>query len=289
MKVCLFCSKKYQSEVWNCPNCNRSPDKFDTYIVFSPELSKENEYYSPSFFKNLFEHESSHFWFRSRNRLLLWFINKYLPDIKNLFEIGCGTGFVLSYIEKNIPMLELYGADICITGLEFASKRLSKTKLWQMNACEIPFEEEFDAICALDILEHITQDELALSQMYKALKPEGYILLTLPQHSWLNSFENKLNHNFHRYELKEVKTKLKKSGFKIIRTTSFVTLLLPLMIVSRFKQRVSYREQEELKINKFVNQILERIMGLERKMIYSGINFPVGGSLLVIAKKINSI
>ena len=42
---------------------------------------------------------------------------------------------------------------------------------------KIPFKGEFDVIGAFDVLEHIADDQLVLSQMYQALRDGGGILL----------------------------------------------------------------------------------------------------------------
>jgi len=36
---------------------------------------------------------------------------------------------------------------------------------------------------AFDVLEHIKEDEIALGQIHKALRPSGVMLLTVPQHA----------------------------------------------------------------------------------------------------------
>ena len=73
----------------------------------------------------------------------------------------------------------------------------------------------------------------------------------------------------------------------MVRVTSFVSLLLPLMLISRLNQRSSknYDPTSELKISGPLNYLLERILNLERWWIKLGFSFPWGGSLLVIAYK----
>jgi SAM-dependent methyltransferase len=232
--------------------------------------------------------EAGNFWFRSRNKLIIWTLKNYFSKINSFFEIGCGTGFVLSAIEKKIPDAYIYGSEIFTKGLEYASSRLSRAELFQMDACEIPFENEFDVIGAFDVLEHIKEDVLALKQIYNSLKTGGGLILTVPQHPWLWSFGDEYAHHFRRYQAKELITKAEKAGFKVVRTTSFVSLILPLMILSRLSQpknKTNFDPFAEFKINKSLNFILEKILNFERLLIKYNINFPMGGSLLMIAKK----
>jgi len=288
MKICLYCKTKFESKNYKCPSCQWEPVKIDGLISFAPNLAKFNDGFELTFFSNLVNLEAGNFWFRSRNKLIIWTLKNYFSKINSFFEIGCGTAFVLSAIEKKIPDSYIYGSEIFTKGLEYASSRLSRAELFQMDACEIPFENEFDVIGAFDVLEHIKEDVLALKQIYNSLKTGGGLILTVPQHPWLWSFGDEYAHHFRRYQAKELITKAEKAGFKVVRTTSFVSLILPLMILSRLSQpknKTNFDPFAEFKINKSLNFILEKILNFERLLIKYNINFPMGGSLLMIAKK----
>ncbi len=68
---------------------------------------------------------------------------------------------------------------------------------------------------------------------------------------------------------------------------SFVFLLFPLMYLSRFlkKKSVGTDPLDELKINHYMNLIFKIILSIEILIAKSGINFPVGGSLIAVAIK----
>ena len=60
------------------------------------------------------------------------------------------------------------------------------------------------------------------------------------------------------------------------------------MLLSRLNHRnktQNYDPLREFKISKFLNFLLEKILGFERLFIKFGCNFPLGGSLLAIAYK----
>ncbi len=107
MKVCLTCGSKFNSNGWSCPSCQETPITKDGFLAFEPRLSDKNKGFDPQAFEGLFKVEAESFWFRSRNRLILWAIQEYFPNAKKFLEIGCGTGFVLSAIEKTYPQMEL--------------------------------------------------------------------------------------------------------------------------------------------------------------------------------------
>lgn len=291
MKLCLNCQMSFEKDAWVCPSCGIEPEKKDGKLLFSPELADENEGFDASFFDRLFKIEASSFWFCARNRLLIWALRNYFPEAKKFFEIGCGTGFVLSAIEKEFPELELCGSEIFKEGLKLAACRVSRANLFQADARKIPFQSEFDVIGAFDVMEHIREDSIVIHQMYQALKPGGGIIITVPQHKFLWSKIDEEGCHIRRYNKLDLKRIVEGAGFKVIKMTSFVSLLLPLVILSRFRLKLKFMQKidedimAEFKIGTSLNSLLKKILDFEFFMIKLGIEFPIGSSLLLVALK----
>jgi SAM-dependent methyltransferase len=288
MKLCISCENTFQSQNWRCPHCSYEPQLIDGRFAFAPDLARESEGFEPEYFARLADQEAGNFWFRARNRLLIWALQRYFPDTQNLLEIGCGTGFVLSGLREAFPNLILSGSEVFSEGLGFAAARLPGVALFQMDARHIPFREEFDVIGAFDVLEHIKQDELVLSQMYQATRKGGGILVTVPQHRFLWSASDEFARHVRRYQAPELIDKVSSAGFEVLRTTSFVSLMLPLLVLSRIKQRQSskaFDPNSELAVSAFVNTSMESILAAERTMIRAGLSFPAGGSILLAARR----
>jgi trans-aconitate methyltransferase len=241
------------------------------------------------YFKELAELEADNFWFRARNKLILWALNKYSPQLKSFLEIGCGTGFVISAISERFPEARLLGSEYLEEGLVYARQRLPDAEFTQMDARHIPYESELDAIGAFDVLEHIEEDEAVLQQICKALKPGGNAFITVPQHRWLWSAVDEFACHVRRYDVKELHEKVCRAGFEVVRSTSFVSILLPAMYLSRLLQQkkmdVSVDAMAELRINPLLNKIFEWILYFELTLISIGVTLPVGGSRLLVARK----
>lgn len=289
MRLCSRCSKPLGEASRHCSFCLHEPKRLGGHLAFAPELAEEGEGFEASYFADLAKREGGSFWFRSRNQLLVWALRQYFPEAESLLEIGCGTGFVLSGFRRAFPELRLCGSEIFTAGLSLAAERLPGIELFQMDARLIPFKEEFDVIGAFDVLEHVKEDEEVLSQMHQATRKGGGILVTVPQHSFLWSETDEYAHHVRRYSVRELEAKVERTGFKILRTTSFVSLLLPLMFMARAKQRFANQKFDatgELELSGPVNSMLERVMDVERAMIGLGVSFPAGGSLLLAARRI---
>lgn len=288
MKLCVACGQPVVAESWRCPACQFAPELLNGHLAFAPDLARHSPGFRPEHFEELARLEAGHFWFRARNRLITWAMRRYFPDAKRILEVGCGTGFVLSGIRDAYPGAELYGSEIYASGLEFASRRVQLATLFQMDARKIPFASEFDVIGAFDVLEHIEQDQDVLRGMYRACAPGGGIVLTVPQHMFLWSEHDEYACHVRRYGARDLKNMLLQAGFELLRTTSFVSLLLPLLVVSRVFKRKGTAGGDglaEYRIAAGVNAVLERVLDLERAMIRWGASFPAGGSLLVVARK----
>jgi len=258
------------------------------YLSFAPEQAQSSEGFQAHHFAELAQAEAGNFWFRSRNRLIIWALQHFFPKARNFLEIGCGTGFVLSGVAEANPRLEVSGSEIHSAGLNYAADRIKHAVLFQMDARKIPFESEFDVIGAFDVLEHIEEDEKVLAEIFHAVLPGGGLILTVPQHRFLWSQQDEYAYHVRRYEAKELSNKVEKAGFQVERSTSFVSLLLPLMFLSRLSKRKpveNYDPTQEFQINGLLNGILEAVLDLERMIIRTGFSFPAGGSRLLVARK----
>lgn len=289
MKHCLACDKQYSPSRRDCSSCGAAPLIIDGFDTYAPNLAYGGGGFKASYFSELASLEETNFWFKARNELIVWALRKYIPDFKSFLEIGCGTGFVLTGIESHFPSTQLNGSELFTDGLLFAAKRLPSVNLMQMDARQIPFINEFDAVGAFDVIEHIKEDETVLSQIHKALKPDGVMIITVPQHEWLWSATDEYAFHERRYAAADIHKKIETAGFNIMRSTSFVTTLLPAMMLSRlFQKKVTDKQFDvtaELKISPRLNYLFFRVLSVELALINKGVSFPAGGSRLVIAKK----
>ena len=288
MKKCLECGAVYGSSQSACPDCHVAPRIQDGFPAFAPDHVREEVGFKDEYFCETAEVEEGHFWFRSRSKLIVWAIAKYCPDVVRFLEVGCGTGFVLSAIAQAFPGARLHGSEVLCEGLHRAFSRVPTSNLVQMDARRIPYVDEFDAIGAFDVLEHIHEDVQVLRQIHQALRPAGRMFLTVPQHPWLWSSVDNYSFHVRRYAAKELHEKVRLAGFKVLRSTSFVTALLPLMFGSRRKSGrggTGAKSRAELNVHPLLNRIFEAVLGCELWLIRVGLNFPLGGSRLLVAEK----
>ena len=158
----------------------------DGIPCYAPDLAHGSGDYPTDAYDELCRLEEGNFWFQARNRIIRRTFRKYLAGRSRpkVLEIGCGTGYVLQGLASE-GQYDLTGTEVHIAGLRHARRRLPHVQFAQVDARHLPYESEFDAIGAFDVIEHISEDETVLTSIHRALKPGGLAIISVPQHAWL--------------------------------------------------------------------------------------------------------
>ncbi|MGV7215373.1 class I SAM-dependent methyltransferase [Bradyrhizobium sp. UFLA05-112] len=255
--------------------------------MFAAELANTASGFDPDAFDTVAQFEAGHFWFVARNRLIVGLVNRFFPRARSFMEIGCGTGFVLRAIAGSREWDRLVGTELHPAGLVYARKHLpSKVEFVQMDARDLPAEGVFDLTGAFDVVEHIADDEAVLKGLRAATKSGGGTILTVPQHPWLWSRADDIFHHERRYRRGELEAKVRSNSFEVLFSSSFTSLLLPLMMASRLKPRKSSAIEEvyEYRLNPIINGLLRCILEVEVRMTLAGVRWPAGGSRVVVGR-----
>jgi SAM-dependent methyltransferase len=289
MRRCIKCSTEFSASDWVCPRCRFTPGAVEAgFLSFAPELSATSEGFDADYHEVLDRAQERSFWFRSRNLLITDLARHWFPSAAKVLEIGCGTGYVLAGLQQALPQAAFSGSEVSAQGLVYAARRLGPDVfLFQMAAEAIPFADEYDAIAACDVLEHLQDDVRALAEIERALKPGGYALLTVPQHPMLWSDADVAACHQRRYRRRELAGKCAMAGLQVVMDTSFVSSLLPLMMMQRLVRGhgKDYDLKSELTLPAWLDRSLFAILDVERRCIRAGLRFPVGGSRVVVARK----
>ena len=247
------------------------------------------QYFPDNAFEILYQSEERHFWFKVRNKIIGNMVSKYSFPQARILEVGCGTGYVSWYLKELGYDIEC--ADIFQDALLFCKKRNAGNAYHQYNLLDQKFIEEFDGICAFDVIEHINDDNAALKNIHDALKPGGIVFITVPANECLWSAMDIYAEHKRRYSLSELREKVEGNGFKVIKLTYFMTFLYPIIYILR-KLSVGNMNEEQIKKevikelhpNTILNAIFFYIFSLEVPLIRL-FNFPFGSSLLCVAIK----
>ena len=260
---------------------------------FSPGVANDYANYPDSGFDLTDENSEKSFWVSSRNRLFKRMVEDHIaPEGKTKFlEVGCGVGGFIQQIAGN-DNLEITGSEIYLKGLKYAQKKLPDVEFIQFDVTSGTIDEQFDIISAFDVIEHIEDDGVALSNINKMLNQNGTFIITVPQHMFLWSRLDEIVNHKRRYSRRELSTKLQENGFTISYASSFLFILFPLMVVSRlFDKGGDNSHSPETELEKRVtfsgvlNYLFDSLMRIDETLIHLGISLPFGGTLLIVAEK----
>ena len=274
----------------HCKACGRAVTQAFGIPMFAPDRADTLSGFDPAAFDRLAKIEATHFWFVARNELIVGLAGKYFPQARRYLEIGCGNGAVLQAVERCRHWDHVVGSDLHPRGLAYARARLpERVEFAQVDARAIPTEAAFDLIGAYDIIEHVAEDEAVLRSMRRAIAPGGGVLLAVPQHPALWSRVDEIGHHQRRYRRGELEGKLERNGFAVMFSSSYTSILLPLMAASRLKARFLPAKCDadvfnEFKISPRLNLVLTAILRAESCLTLSGMRWPFGGSRIVAAR-----
>ena len=133
-----------------------------------------------------------------------WMFEKIEPYIgKKILEVGAGTGNITQFL---LDKGEVTCLDISAKCIEALKERFSNSErvsafLGDISNLDNSWEgKTFNTIVCLNVLEHIKNDEEALSNMASLLEKNGRLILLLPTCRWLyGSLDKNLGH-YRRYE-----------------------------------------------------------------------------------------
>lgn len=242
--------------------------------------------FQAEYFATLAEVEAGHWWFRARNRLILWVLSRRAGPLSSFLEIGCGTGYVMEAVRSAYPAARIFGTEFFSEGIRYAQKRVPTAEFRCLDATVMDERGCYDVIGAFDVIEHIENDVKVLENISRALTIGGSVVITVPQHRWLWSREDEFACHVRRYSRDDLVAKLQDAGLIVEYVTSFVSLLVPLMWLSRRCLRTKERAPlAELEIPSWLNGVFGAVMYFEFLSLRCGLRLPVGGSLLAVARK----
>jgi ubiquinone/menaquinone biosynthesis C-methylase UbiE len=248
----------------------------------------------PKFYREYYTLEREHWWFTARLGILEKLVQSKIAnqrtDLK-ILNVGVATGATSEMLAKygEVTSVE-YDQDCCDFLLE-------KTGIEAINASltELPFEDNsYDLVCAFDVIEHIEDDSLAVSEINRVLKPEAKYFVTVPAFQFLWSNHDVVNHHFRRYKKGQLNGLFSSNGCKIEFSSYFnFWLFFPIAAVrvilnllpSRKKESSSGSDNEVMSSSKILNKILFTVFSSEKGLLSTGIKFPLGISIVSLGSK----
>lgn len=203
-----------------------------------------------------------------------------------VLDAGCGTGHMtLGLCNEGYKVTAID----CSEKLTFFTKKIlkknnQKADVYTMNLLEVNSlgENRYDTILCLDVLEHIEDDQLALSNLAYTLKNEANLIISVPALGILYGQRDREIGHYRRYNKVDLIRLIENSGLDIteIRFWNFLGLI-PVFISEKvlhkkINEGFRYNNKSPLSL-----QLLNRWFSI----IENNMQFPIGLSLIAVCKK----
>ncbi len=221
----------------------------------------------------------------ARQRIVLDLIRRTLGpgNSRPALDVGCGTAAFLKALSEE---WKGWGLDTSELAVEYARRR-GLSNVVQGTLDDLPnHEQRFDLITALDVIEHIENDEAVLREMGGRLTNGGSIVITVPAYPWLWSAHDEINHHYRRYTRETLTAAISSAGLRVEYVSYFNTLLFPLALIQRALARLTGRLIDDgLTVPAgWLNRTLQRVFESERHLVGT-MSLPFGLSLVAVVRR----
>ena len=155
------------------------------------------------------EIEQRHWWFVARRRILRRLVAEVVPPSPDalIVDIGCGTGGNVAALADSYRCV---GIDTSAEAIALARRRFPQVQF--IAGCAPndlgPLAGQAKLLLLTDVLEHIEDDYLALSEILTATSPGCHLLITVPADESLWSQHDESFGHYRRYDRQRLRRRL---------------------------------------------------------------------------------
>ena len=245
---------------------------------------------NPAEFANIARTERDLWWFQGQNSILFQLLRQYAPGTRTALEGGCGTGYLSLLLQRELGW-QMTAIDLSAVGLAYAHDRYGLDRIAQSDLQALPFPAgAFDAVLSMDVLVHFPegQEATAVHELVRVLRPGGILVVRVSALDILRSRHSEFAHERQRFTRTRLKAAVAREGVEILRCTYANSLLMPVAL-TKFRLWEPLLRKPPASgvepVSPWLNKLLRMPLELEAKWIGAGLNFPLGQSLVLVARK----
>jgi SAM-dependent methyltransferase len=241
----------------------------------------------PIEYKRMFVTEQTHWWYTGQRAIAFGLLDRArpaVPESARFLDAGCGSGQNLIELAKRGGTA--VGVDIAPEAIAYCKQR--GVRVCRGDSQRLPFPTEtFDVVTSFDVLYHrwVQDDRAAARELVRTLRAGGLLLVRLPALRWLWGAHDAAVLSRHRYTRAELVALLQDAGLEVLDSSYCNTLLLPLLTLRRTLDRWTGRQGSDVGFLPAPFEWLFRsVLQIEARLLRY-IHFPVGASVIALARK----
>jgi ubiquinone/menaquinone biosynthesis C-methylase UbiE len=244
---------------------------------------------NPEEYNNLVKVEQQHWFYAGKREIVRYWIDRSQPlkPADRLVDCGAGTGI---FADEMRARCQVVAIDDFEASLQLLNTRLGKDCVMKGSCAALPLaDQSVDVLTALDVLEHVLDDQTSMNEFLRVLRPGGIAVITVPALMALwSDWDVTLRHH-RRYNAAKLR-KIIPPGFDILHLNYINVAVLPAVFLVRkfraIKQRLGFksvaRSEDQIPsvwLNRFLQWQFVRLAC--QKTIY----FPAGVGLIAVLRK----
>lgn len=212
-----------------------------------------------------------------------WITEKFRPFLHGYgVEIGAGVGNYSKYLRPHFHNLDLVEPSIRqgeALGIEFAGDANVHTHASDIETYISNVEPSSrDAVCMVNVLEHIEDEGAALNTLRGALVEGGHICIFVPALSFLYSKLDRIFGHYRRYSKAELARVVEDAGFEIIK-------LEYMDFAGIFAWGLINTLGGSTNLNPRATKIYDRFIIPVTRIVENIVPIPLGKSLVLVARR----
>ena len=212
--------------------------------------------------------EMAHWWIRTR----FFYLDRALSGLGissnsefSVLEIGCGTAQNLRYLRQESDwssyITQVVGVDPALSKCALDTSWLREKDSIRLEMSPRDELEKFDLLVSMDVLEHMDDDEAALREWLKFVRPGGWVFIAVPAFQKLWSRHDEALDHKRRYHLKDLHVLAAKTGLNPLWTRYGFSYIFPFVyLIRKLRNKKAPSGDTDLKRSPFlINFILEKL------------------------------
>jgi trans-aconitate methyltransferase len=218
-----------------------------------------------------------------------------LSAVRRVLDVGAGDGWFAEQLSDDLPAsatVMCFDVNYTLDDLRGEHDHGDARGAARVVRTAMRPAGTFDVVVALDVLEHVAEDEAFLgTEIVPAIAPGGTAVLSVPAHTWLFSDHDRMLEHVRRYPPADFRA-LVGGQLEIVASGSLFTTLVPPRAVSVLAERLGRSGdgdgvgawQHGRAVTKLVTAVLDADAAMGRRLARRGLA-PPGLSTWVVATR----